>query len=240
MNIHNSVINSYNVDDTKDIRWLNVILDYKEHKKLQNIMFINLATSGLPEKPCYGYYDYKNIDRYKTSRLVQLAWKIYSCDGHLIEDALYTIKPNPNNYTISIDAIKIHGITDEIAEKEGIDIDIVFNKLLNGILKVNMLVSHNLEFDYNILLSEAYRNNASMLINTIDKLKLLCTGSSTKNLLKLKSTSIYDTYKMPKLSELYKWCFNSNMTGKYNIKHNLNILVKLFFYLNDKYSLIDI
>ena len=55
---------------------------------------------------------------------------------------------------------------------------------------------------------------------------MICTGNTTKSLLKIKIGSYY---KMPKLEELYYWCFKTyvkNMhEAKYDVKNLINILV---------------
>ena len=60
---------------------------------------------------------------------------------------------------ISDEISKIHGITNEFAVSNGIEIKNVLTIIHKDIIryKVNTILSYNLQFDKNILLSECYK-----------------------------------------------------------------------------------
>src|SRR5690606_37679785 len=69
-------------------------------------------------------------------------------------------------------AIKLHGITDEKAEKEGV----LFTKILNNkgfgeiIKNVDIIIGHNVYFDVSILMNELWRSKYVKLYDKLSKL----------------------------------------------------------------------
>ena len=62
-------------------------------------------------------------------RVIQIAWQLHSADGELIEAKSFIVKPE--GFIIPRGAEKIHGITTERAEREGLGLNEVlaeFNK----------------------------------------------------------------------------------------------------------------
>lgn len=205
-----------------------------ENDEAGKFLIINIATSGLPVKNGANYYDPSNLDAYENSRIVQIVWGVYDDEKKEIAKSNYIIIPD--NFNINKDASKIHGITNEKAAKDGYNINFVFDQLANDVQECEYIISHNVEFDYNILMSELYRYNCIDLSYIIKFQNRICTGEATKNLLKMKTT-YGNTYKMPKLGELYKWCFGKDI-GAYNVNNNHKCLVDIFFHLKNKYKMI--
>ena len=52
---------------------------------------------------------------------------------------------------------KIHGITNEISETQGIELIKVFNEFFDDLKKVDNLIGHNIEFDINMIKVELMR-----------------------------------------------------------------------------------
>jgi DNA polymerase III subunit alpha len=210
--------------------WKNAVEDETADK----YMFVNIATSGLPDRAPGGYHDFKKTKHYDRCRIVQLVWTVTDSDGNVISSKNYIIKPD--NFNIHREASKLHGITKDIAYAKGIDMNKVFKEFLKDIQTCELLIAHNIEFDYNVLMSELFRNKQKDLMFIVKFIKKMCTGSATKSLLKLPTKSAYDDYKMPKLTELYKWCFKENI-GKYDVQGNIDALVKIYSHLKQKYNM---
>ena len=91
-------------------------------------LFFDTETTGLPLN--------WNAPASNTSnwpRMVQLACLLYDLDGGLIEQRNFIIKPE--GYAIPRDAAKIHGITTERANLEGVDLGTSLTDFRNLIAK---------------------------------------------------------------------------------------------------------
>lgn len=216
-------------------------MEPKKKVNKNKIMLFDLETTGFPKKKSKhgSYYNYKESDKYESSRIVQMSWRIHKPDGKKLLSKDYIIKPD--GFVIPNNVIKIHGITNKIANDKGVNIEDVLIELLNDTKKVNTIVAHCMNFDYNVLLAELFKCGQTKLIKRLEKCNLICTGEATKNLLKLPVnqtyTTINDEYKMPRLSELYSWCFKKEMKNHHNSKYDTKNLAKIFFYLKEKYNL---
>jgi len=242
-----NIENIENIISTNSILLNKILMEQnKEFDKLKNdlnlmmnddlIMVIDTETTGLPKMQNYNvFFPYKQLDKYDTSRLVQMSWAIYNSKGEYLVLQDYIV--NPNDFIIPNYAIKIHGISNTIAYQKGIEINDIFNILKKNIMNVKYFVAHNVNFDKNIILSELYRNKRFDIIKIMDKINYICTQDSTINLLKL--PSIKYKYKKPKLSELYHWCFKEEMQNAHNSKYDTLNLARIFFYLRKNYNLYE-
>lgn len=187
------------------------------------VLVIDTETTGLPPR----YVDITNTDKWKKCRIVQIAWELLDLNGNIISSECYIIKPD--GFEVPIVASNIHGITTEIANEKGIDIDIVFNRLdtiINGNIKT--IVAHNMQFDDAVIQSEMYRyskNNEKLKI-LHDKWKFMnkeCTMlmGCTK-----------PGQKWPKLIELYKTCFNKEPVGNlHQADMDVRVCAEIYFHL---------
>ena len=77
-------------------------------------------TTGLPKN-----YKAPLSDSDNWPRLVQLAWQINDNKGKLKSNKSFIIKPQ--GFTIPYNSEKVHGISTEIAQKKGHNLDFVLN-----------------------------------------------------------------------------------------------------------------
>lgn len=173
---------------------MEMIKDYKK------CIYFDLETNGLPIQPKFdSWYPYFQTEKYDTSRIIQFGAVVTEGDFYLEADIL--LKPD-----FVIENSHIHNITQEYAEKNGVDFNILVTFLKTHIDPDNtLLLAHNSGFDINVLKSELYRRNEKELCNLLDKCNVLCTMKSTQNILKIPGR--YKSYKYPKLIELYKYCY---------------------------------
>ena len=176
----------------------------------KNVLIFDTETSGLPfTKSFNSYYDPSDLEKYDGAILCQIAW-VYIPNFNI--DKLNDIHINcyickPTDFLINNS--HIHGITDDIAQQNGIP----FSKILScknlkfDIDNADYIIAHNVLFDINILLSELFRhkyfNTYQKLFNKLNN-KLnnncICTCTIGKDICKI----IYGKYyKLPKLQELY-------------------------------------
>ena len=130
-------------------------------------------------------------------RIVSIAWIIgeytHANNDMILKNKQYHII-KPDNYVIGQDSINIHGITQEDAEKNGIDARIVMLEFLHNInlFNVSFLVAHNIDFDRAVISNELSRLNIPK--QNFLTIHVICTMKTAKNILNLK--------KYPKLTEL--------------------------------------
>ncbi|HKK10998.1 MAG TPA: exonuclease domain-containing protein, partial [Bacteroidales bacterium] len=80
-------------------------------------MFIifDTETTGLPKN-----FNAPVSDSNNWPRMVQLAWQVHNEKGDLLEAHDYIVKPE--GYEIPYNATKVHGITNEKADAEGVEL----------------------------------------------------------------------------------------------------------------------
>ncbi len=182
-------------------------------------LIFDLETSGLPAT--YGfskYYDPSKLIFYDSSRIVELAYQLYE-SKNLIKEYSQIIKP----VGFKISNERFHGISHKKALDEGENILDVLEQLTNDIESKNSLtiVSHNLAFDYNILLSECHRNKHQKLNDLLSKANKYCTMKGGKQLIQ--------TRKHPKLTELYKYLFDEPINQEHRALSDTQICAKCYF-----------
>ena len=108
-------------------------------------LIFDTETTGLPQNWQAPLTDFDN-----WPRMVQLAWQMHDEKGALIEVKNFIIKPE--GYDIPYNSEKIHGITTERAQTQGIDLKTVLQEFSNDVKNSEFVVGHNVEFDNNIMI----------------------------------------------------------------------------------------
>lgn len=181
-------------------------------------LFFDTETTGLPKNHNAPLSDSRN-----WPRMVQIAWLLADEDGteKYIRD--YIIKPE--GFVIPPQAVKIHGITTEKANEEGVQLESVLNEFALTINSAEMLVAHNFDFDVKIIGAEFIRKNIS---SRLFKKPFICTMKSTTNFCKIPGNY---GYKWPTLTELYYTLFRSDFKEAHNALFDVKSLAKCFFEL---------
>ncbi len=128
---------------------------------MEYIIVMDVETNGLIRGAVY-------------PRIVQFSWGLYNTNGELVELKDYIIKPN--GWTMN-GSDRCHGITQERAMADGVDINIVLNEYKNDIdNKCLKLVCHNINFDVKVVQSELARADMD-----IKKVETFCSMVETIN-----------------------------------------------------------
>jgi DNA polymerase III epsilon subunit-like protein len=198
-----------------------ILIDMYNVIKDQTCFLFDTETTGIPKTKGWDlYYPSYQKEHYESSRIIEIAW-IKIINNIIISEKSYLIKPN--GFIIPQDSIKKHGITQKIAEEQGVTWDVVLKALECDLKDSNIMVSHNILFDYNVLLSDLFRLNTLDSLNLIDSIinkKLFCTMKDGKNYLGEK--------KNPKLEELYNKITGKNVTGSHRALDDTKMLLKCF------------
>src|SRR5699024_3521188 len=113
-------------------------------------LIFDTETTGLPKR-----WDAPITDTDNWPRCIQIAWQLHDEMGKLVEHQDFLIKPE--GFDIPFDAERIHGISTELAEKEGVLLREGLQRFNEALKKTNFIVGQNLGFDVNIMGAEFYR-----------------------------------------------------------------------------------
>jgi DNA polymerase III epsilon subunit-like protein len=124
-------------------------------------LIVDIETTGLPANFKGKYTDLKV---YNPSRIVQLSF-IKTDFKDFYKEYDYIIKRDGFEITNS----HIHGITNEISDKEGVEIEMALRDFLEA-ARNTTIYTHNANFDITIIKSELYRYDMR-----IPPLNVVCT-----------------------------------------------------------------
>ncbi|SHG87551.1 DNA polymerase III, alpha subunit [Flavobacterium micromati] len=184
-------------------------------------LIFDTETTGLPKKWGAPISDTDN-----WPRCIQIAWQLHDEMGKLIEHQDYLVKPE--GFNIPYDAERIHGISTELAEEEGISLAEVLKKFNITLGKAKYIVGQNLGFDINIMGCEFYRMGVKSPMSSMPILDT-CT-EVTASLLKL-SGGRGGKFKLPTLTELHSYLFNKPFGEAHNATADVEATTRCFLEL---------
>lgn len=183
------------------------------------ILFFDLETTGLPctkkGNKYNRYYHPSELNNYDSSRMVSIAWQVYDNNtcNKLYEQSHIIY---PDNFISSPRALEVHGITTEIAKQQGKNVNDIFELFKKDLRNnVKIISGFNVQFDYNVFLSECYRYGEIELINAFKKIPVICTQQIASEKLKNEKYCRYQFY--PRLEEVYRFIFKDK---DFNTSHN--------------------
>jgi DNA polymerase III epsilon subunit-like protein len=161
-------------------------------------------------------------------------------------DAIVKLKPYN---VISKDSIEFHGITQEISESKGINIDTVLFTFITDMRNADMIVAHNVEFDLNMIRVELLRLEQSALVNVDlelrkaifeDQTNFYCTMKESVDLCKIeKENSRGKYYKFPTLAELHKHLFAVEPKHLHNSFHDILCTIRCFIKMKYNQDIVE-
>jgi DNA polymerase-3 subunit alpha len=184
-------------------------------------LIFDTETTGLPKK-----YTAPISDTDNWPRCVQIAWQLHDEMGKLLEHHDFLIKPD--GFNIPYDAERIHGISTELVQVQGIPMSEVLRQFNIALSKTKFIVGHNLGFDVNIMGCEFYRFGIETRMNVIPVLDTMTDTSA--NLLKLPGGR-GGKFKFPTLSELHSYLFNKPFAEAHNATADVEATTRCFFEL---------
>ncbi|MDV7187755.1 DNA polymerase III subunit alpha [Lutibacter sp. TH_r2] len=186
-------------------------------------MFIifDTETTGLPKN-----WNAPITDTDNWPRCVQIAWQVHDKYGNVIEHEDYLIKPE--GYNIPYDAEQIHGISTELANEKGEDLEKVLYLFNEALSKATYVVGHNVEFDTNIMGCEYYRMNIDSPMSNMSVLDS-CT-ETTATLCQIPGGR-GGKFKLPTLTELHQHLFNIPFDEAHNATADVEATTRCFLEL---------
>lgn len=184
-------------------------------------LIFDTETTGLPKR-----WDAPITDTDNWPRAVQIAWQLHDRMGNLVEHQDFLIAPD--DFNIPYDAEKVHGISTELAESEGVPIQKVFEKFNEALKKAQYVVGQNIGFDINIMGSEFYRYGVESPLTQMPVLDT-CT-EITADLCKIPGGR-GGRFKLPTLTELHEFLFGVPFAEAHNATADVEATTRCFFEL---------
>jgi len=184
-------------------------------------LIFDTETTGLPKR-----WDAPITDTDNWPRCIQIAWQLHDDMGNCIESEDYLVKPD--GFNIPYDAEKIHGISTELAEKQGVALIDVLEKFNIALNKTKYVVGQNVKFDLNIMGAEFVREN---ITNALQELPVLDTCTEhTASLCQIPGGR-GGKFKLPTLSELHQFLFGDGFAEAHNATADVEATTRCFFEL---------
>lgn len=180
------------------------------------ILFFDTETNGLPKN---WRASMKDLDNWP--RVIQLAFILFEDDGTIVQEFCELIQPD--GWEIPVQKFWIeNGYSTEKNQAEGIRIEEALIEFLQAYQKSDLLVAHNISFDFNIVGAELIRKGLA----AEKRLPKFCTMKSSTNICKLPSPR---GYKWPKLMELHEHLFGEGFDDAHDALEDVRATGRCFF-----------
>jgi DNA polymerase-3 subunit alpha len=184
-------------------------------------LIYDTETTGLPRD-----WNAPLTDSDNWPRLVQLAWQLHDGQGKLISRGNRIVRPD--GFTIPFNATKVHGITTERAEAEGLALADVIDEFDRDLARATHVMGHNIEFDINIVGAELHRLQRPLepltekpLIDSKDEATNYCAIPGGRG----------GQFKWPSLTELHAKLFGEPFAEAHDAAYDVDATAKCFFEL---------
>ena len=184
-------------------------------------LIFDTETTGLPRN-----WNAPITDTDNWPRCIQIAWQLHDEFGNLIENQDYLV--NPDGFNIPYDAERIHGISTELAQEQGIGLQEVLEKFNIALSKAKFVVGQNIGFDVNIMGCEFHRMGVESPMAQMPVLDT-CT-ETTAELLRLPGGR-GGRFKLPNLTELHQYLFGVPFSEAHNATADVEATTRCFFQL---------
>ena len=221
------------------------------------VTIFDTETTGLP-----GAKILTNDTLHLWPYIVQFSYIVYDTEeNRFLEMRDYIIKI-PAEIEISKESTNIHGITKEMTDKKGFELNGVLAEFVDWCDKSDLVVGHNVEFDYNMVSAEFMRliniNDSDIIDNggtTLYKYiyvdlykqfkyykKFLCTMKTSVDICNIKAISRYgkEYVKFPTLLELHKHLFIHEPKNLHNSMNDVLVCFRCFYKLKFNIDLLSI
>ncbi|PCE66089.1 DNA polymerase III subunit alpha [Sediminicola luteus] len=113
-------------------------------------LIFDTETTGLPQS-----YKAPMTDSANWPRCIQIAWQLHDDMGRVLEHDNFMVQPD--GFNIPYESEKIHGISTELAQEQGIPLAEGLERFNAVLAKTKFLVGQNVTFDVNVMGAEFHR-----------------------------------------------------------------------------------
>jgi DNA polymerase III subunit alpha len=167
-------------------------------------MVLDTETTGLLPR------DLTKVEEYP--HIVQLSFRVYDTSTQQHVAHSFIVKPP---VPIPPESTAVHGVTDDIANREGLSLRETLLHLALALEGCDELVGHNLAFDARVLECELDREGFVNVMSA-NAIQRYCTMTESRAICRIarRNKRTGEKYwKNPKLGELYTHLFNANVDG---------------------------
>ena len=213
------------------------------------VLVFDTETTGLPQSKII------SPDTLKLwPHIVQFSYVIYDTDANDIVVSSDDIVKVGKDVIISDGSIELHGITKEISQNKGKNINELVDVFCNHLKSVDVLVGHNIEFDIKMLKVELLRFIYSNTISDEKSIKyknnlydlsnfenIYCTMQKSIELCGIKKQDKFgkEYNKYPKLIELHQKLFNTSPDNLHNAFNDILITLRCYIKMNYDVDLLE-
>jgi DNA polymerase III epsilon subunit-like protein len=201
------------------------------------VLVFDTETSGLPTE--------RNPSIVETSKwpfILQLSFIVYDDE----KQKIIQIKDSyiKQNIIIPQESINIHGITQEIMETKGVDLEDEMNIFDIALKNADIVVGHNISFDKRVYMVEAIRRYRRQYF-TRNKVKKpeYCTMKNSTKLCKIEKknkTTNKTYYKFPTLKELHTHFFDEFPGNLHNSLIDVFATLRCYIMMTKSYDILHI
>jgi|LauGreDrversion4_2_1035121.scaffolds.fasta_scaffold457622_2 DNA polymerase III epsilon subunit-like protein len=188
---------------------------------MTKIIFLDTETTGLPKDSSKSAIDISD----NWPDIVSICWIIYNGRDRERKE-VHIIRPD--GFIIPHESIKIHGISQVMAERDGKSLKDVLMSFLYDVRDAHLVIAHNMEFDRNVLFHSfkwrlginpiefwPFEAEFCSMKESIDE---LCIPSKKKGA---------KGYKNPSLMELYINQFSDLFKGAHTADGDVEALIEI-------------
>ncbi|WP_088324417.1 DNA polymerase III subunit alpha [Polaribacter tangerinus] len=184
-------------------------------------LIFDTETTGLPKS-----WNAPITDTDNWPRCIQIAWQLHDAMGNVMEHNDFLIKPA--GFNIPFDAERIHGISTELAEENGIELEKGLQIFKEALAKAKFIVGQNLQFDINIMGCEFHRLGIE---NNLTKIPVLDTCTEKTALMCQIPGGRGGKFKLPTLTELHHHLFGVDFSEAHNATADVEATTRCFLEL---------
>ena len=195
--------------------------------KTNKILFLDTETTGFPLTQGFSrFYDYKDVSKYDTCRIVSYAFFLSAGDQENIVSKCCNLA-YPDDFVIPNS--DFHGITQQMALHTGVKWKDIIDVLETLFGQSDEICGHNIDFDVYVLSSELHRRGYKDLALKFFQKKRICTMKMGTPITCLPGR--WGNFKYPKLSELYRHFFKEEMENAHNAEADILNTMKCYYKL---------
>ena len=187
--------------------------------------------------------------------IVQFSYVIYDNETNNVLKTVDHIIKVPENVVITEENSNIHGITDAMSKTRGQDIKEVLKDFMEDYNNADIVVAHNMEFDFNIIKVELMRQiysdkqtsfqkeEVTQNLNSLKASnKLCCTMQESVDICNIKALTRdgREYVKFPSLSELHKHLFSVVPKKLHNSLNDVLICLRCFYKMHFDTDIVEI
>ena len=184
-------------------------------------LIFDTETTGLPKS---WNAPITNTDNWP--RCIQIAWQLHDDLGNIVEHNDFLIQPD--GFNIPYDAERIHGISTDLAQEQGIQLDEGLELFNEALKKTKFIVGQNVGFDINIMGCEFHRLGVE---NNLTELPLLDTCTEKTALMCQIPGGRGGKFKLPTLTELHNHLFGTGFGEAHNATADVEATTRCFLEL---------